>query len=355
MDEPRGTGQLERLRAGNDAAGNVAAHRAPIAVAAAGPTAGPTAGSTLIQFSGVGHTYVSLLGRSVRAVDDFSLEIGDSEVFGLAGPNGAGKSTLISLLLGYLEPTNGAVRIAGLRPRAFVERHGIGYLSELIAIPPKWSVEQALARFGILAGVPPEQLRERTERAIEAMGLDEQRGKRVKQLSKGNLQRLGLAQALLRDERVLILDEPTHGLDPVWTQRFRDVVESLRRPGRVIFIASHNLDELQRLADRVAIIDHGKLQRVVEPRGASAGGAVTPYIITVVGDGEVVREVFAGALPSDDGRTTYDLPAMPLTELNAGLAALVARGVLVADLRPAHSVLEQHFREAVGGGGGDDA
>ena len=281
----------------------------------------------------------------MRAVDDFSLAIGDSEVFGLAGPNGAGKSTLISLLLGYLEPTDGVLRIAGMRPRMFVERHGIGYLSELVAIPPRWSVEDALRRYAILAGVRAHESRARIEYAMELLGLDEQRGKRVKQLSKGNLQRLGLAQALLRDERVIILDEPTHGLDPVWTQRFRDIVEALRRPGRAIFIASHNLDELQRLADRVAIIDRGKLQRVVEPRGLSAQ-TVAPYVIGVVGDGAIVSMVFPGA--EARGTSEYAIPPLDLASLNNGLARLLERGVLVNSVRPTHSVLEQHFREAVG-------
>jgi ABC-type multidrug transport system ATPase subunit len=265
-------------------------------------------------------------------------------VFGLAGPNGAGKSTLISLLLGYLEPTDGEVRIGDLTPRAFIERSGIGYLSELIAIPPRWKLEEALTRYGLLAGVRPADLRARIDAAITMLGLDEHRGKRVKQLSKGNLQRLGLAQALLREDRVLILDEPTHGLDPVWTQRFRDIVQTLRRPGRVIFIASHNLDELQRLADRVGIIDHGKLQRVVEPR-ASAGQIVAPYAITVVGDATAVLEVFPTA--RTNGGSEYELPPIGLPELNAGIAALIGRGVLISSVRPAHSVLEQHFREAI--------
>jgi ABC-2 type transport system ATP-binding protein len=301
--------------------------------------------TALIEFQGVGHTYRSLTGRSVRAVDDFSLTIGESEVFGLAGPNGAGKSTLISLLLGYLEPTHGTVRVAALKPRHFVEHHGMGYLSELIAIPVRWKLEEALHRYAILAGVPRDRIKGRIEEVIALMGLDEQRGKRVKQLSKGNLQRLGLAQALLREERVLILDEPTHGLDPVWTQRFRDVVDALRRPGRVIFIASHNLDELQRLADRVAIIDRGRLQRIVEPRGLQ-GASTAPYSIRVVGDAEVLRSVFPSAESIGDGE--YALPALDLATLNAGVSQLLQRGVLVSSLRPLHSVLEQHFREAVG-------
>jgi ABC-2 type transport system ATP-binding protein len=332
MDESRGTGQLDELRATDGASGHAVGDAAPQR-------------SALIEFRGVGHTYRSFGGRAVRAVDGFSLSIAESEVFGLAGPNGAGKSTLISLLLGYLEPTNGAVTIAGLRPRAYVERFGMGYLSELIAIPPRWTLDESLTRYAILAGVPRPETAKRIDDVVQLLGLEEQRGKRVKQLSKGNLQRLGLAQALLREDRVIILDEPTHGLDPVWTQRFRDVVDGLRRPGRAIFIASHNLDELQRLADRVAIIDQGRLQRIVEPRGLQAA-AIAPYIITAVGDEPIVRSVFPDAVTMVPGE--YGLPPMDLATLNQGIAQLLQRGVLVSSMRPQHSVLEQHFREAVG-------
>jgi ABC-type multidrug transport system ATPase subunit len=336
MDESRGAGQLERLRgwgsdAGHDAAGPDAAR---------GDAAGDSA---LISFESVGHVYRSIFGRSIRALEGFSLTIRESEVFGLAGPNGAGKSTLISLLLGYLEPTEGSIRISGMKPRAFVERHGIGYLSELVAIPPRWTLDEALQRYAILAGIPTAEVRARTARVVELLGLGEQRGKRVKQLSKGNLQRLGLAQALLREDRVIILDEPTHGLDPVWTQRFRDVVDELRRPHRAIFIASHNLDELQRLADRVAIIDRGRLQRLVEPRAAESGEL--PYRITVVGDDGVLLEIFPAAQKRGPGE--FEIPVVELSRLNAGLAELLRRGVLVSNLHPAHSVLEQHFRQAV--------
>lgn len=333
MDESGGSGKLVGVRAGTGDARSL------------GPQPDAASDSTLIEFTNVGHTYRSFAGKNVRAVEGFSLAIGESEVFGLAGPNGAGKSTLISLLLGYLEPTDGTVRIGGLAPRAFVERHGIGYLSELIAMPPRWKLEEALHRYGILVGVRAHETEQRVEAAIALLGLDEHRGKRVKQLSKGNLQRLGLAQALLREERVLILDEPTHGLDPVWTQKFRDIVQALRRPGRAIFIASHNLDELQRLADRVAIIDHGQLQRVVEPRGRGDRSA-TPYIITVAGEHAPVTEIFPAA--QSRGPDEFELAPLDLVALNAGLALLIQRGVLVSSVRPAHSVLEQHFREAVG-------
>jgi ABC-2 type transport system ATP-binding protein len=301
----------------------------------------------VIEFAGVGHTYRNILGRTVRAVDDFSLTIPAGEILGLAGPNGAGKSTLIALMLGFLRPTEGAVRVGGLPPRQYAERHGVGYLSELVNIPQGWRIEHALARYAMLAGVPASAARARTQAVTEQLGLAEHRGKKVKQLSKGNLQRLGLAQALLRNDRVLVLDEPTHGLDPVWTQRFRDVVHGLRSPERTIFIASHNLDELQRLADRVAIIDRGRLQRVVEMRSvAGAAQTTAAYSITLMHGAEHVPAIFPDAVAT--GRGEFTLVPLDVESLNRGIAELLSRGALVTSMTPAHSALETQFRQAVG-------
>jgi len=306
----------------------------------------------VIAFDHVGKRYRSLFGREVRALDDFSVELRAGEVFGLAGPNGAGKSTLISLLLGFLGPSEGTIRIAGLDPRRYVEAHGISYLSELVNIPPSWRAEETLKRFALLAGVAGRARDARVNDVIERMGLEEHRAKRVKQLSKGNLQRLGLAQALLTEERVVVLDEPTHGLDPVWTQRFRDVVGSLRRDDRTILIASHNLDELARLADRVAIIDHGRLQRVVDVRGTAepAAGDRTPYRLVLARGTELLPAVFPAARSL--GQSEFQLDGLTLDEVNAGLAALLAGGALVSMVYPVHSMLEQQFRDAVGVGEG---
>jgi ABC-2 type transport system ATP-binding protein len=300
----------------------------------------------VIEFRNVGKTYRSLLGNSVKAVEEFSLQVVEGEILGIAGPNGAGKSTLIAMMLGYLRPTTGTIQINGLAPRSYVERNGIGYMSELIAIHPKWRADTALVRYAILAGIPDADIPNRVNEVIERLGLAEHRGKRVKTLSKGNLQRLGLAQALLRDDQVLVLDEPTHGLDPVWTQRFRDIVVELRRPDRIILIASHNLDELQRLADRVAIIDHGRLQRVVSTGYEESAPAVTRFRLTLAGGYNRIRESFPSA--ESAGRGEYDVTVGSIRELNSALADLIGKGALVASVVPERSVLEQQFREAVG-------
>jgi len=304
------------------------------------------AAALVIEFRNVGKTYRSLLGNSVKAVEEFSLQVVEGEILGIAGPNGAGKSTLIAMMLGYLRPSRGTVEINGLPPRSYIERNGISYLSELIAIPPKWRADTALVRYATLAGISDAEIPSRIDEVIERLGLAEHRDKKVKALSKGNLQRLGLAQALLRDDQILVLDEPTHGLDPVWTQRFRGIVEELRRPDRTILIASHNLDELQRLADRVAIIDHGRLQRVVSTGYEQNGPTATRFRLTLAGGLDHIRESFP--LAESAGRGEYDVTVRSIQELNAALADLIGRGALVASVVPERSVLEQQFREAVG-------
>ena len=302
----------------------------------------------MISFDGVSKSYRGWMRQETRALENFSLEVNEGEVFGLAGPNGAGKSTLIALLLGFLGPSAGTVLVAGVDPRSYVEQHGAGYLSELISIPPAWRVGTALERYAILSGVGRRALKARVEAAIAQLGLEEHRGKRVRQLSKGNLQRLGLAQALLSDANLVVLDEPTHGLDPVWTQRFRDVVDGLRRPDRTILIASHNLDELARLADRVGIIDHGHLQRIVDVRATQrqvTEGAA--YRLVVTRNEALVASLLPDARSMGGGE--FEVTGVSLDDINAGVAALIQGGAQVSALSPVHSALEQQFREAVGG------
>jgi ABC-2 type transport system ATP-binding protein len=279
----------------------------------------------------------------VRAVDGVSFGVARGEVMGIAGPNGAGKSTLIAMLLGFLSADEGAVTVDGLAPRAYVERTGIAYLPELMNLPLTWRTDEAIDRLATLAGIPKAERAAARERVIEAVGIGEHRRKRLKALSKGNLQRLGLAHALLTDRPVVVFDEPTHGLDPVWTTRFRDIVAGLRRPDRTIVIASHNLDELERLCDRVAIIDRGKVQRIVTVRDVAGSTAPRRWRVRVAAGIEALAaQLEAPVVTGDSLECLADVAG-----LNRALAAAIAQGALVTAVAPAESSLEEAFRTAV--------
>lgn len=297
----------------------------------------------MIVLDNVSKTYRSLRGPEVRAVSNVSLEIRRGEVLGIAGPNGAGKSTLIAMLLGFLSPDEGRLTIEGLAPRAYVERHGVAYLPELMTVPLHWRTDEALRRMAILAGIPADRRAAEVERVIGAVGIAEHRRKKLKELSKGNLQRVGLAQALLTDRAMVIFDEPTHGLDPVWTSRFRDIVASVRRDDRAVIIASHSLDELERLCDRVAIVDRGAIQRVVEVRAGAGVTAARRWRVRVTQAPDAVMAAFTGASANgSDIEFTADVAG-----LNAGLAAAITAGALITSIGPAESSLEEAFRSAV--------
>jgi ABC-type multidrug transport system ATPase subunit len=301
----------------------------------------------VIELDGVGKTFASPFGGATTAVDDVTLAVRPGEVMGIAGPNGAGKSTLLSILLGYMAPSSGSVRIGGLAPRAYVERFGIGYLSELVAINPRWTVDVALARYAALGGVASVEQSLRVDEVIERLGLDEHRRKPIGHLSKGNLQRVGLAQALLQSQTVYILDEPTHGLDPLWTARFRAIVAELRRPTCAILIASHNLEELERLADRVAILNGGRLQRVVEVTRLLPMARALVYRLTIASGADQLPALFPGVV--DLGRGDWAVEVASLAELNERVVALIGRGAVVAGIAPAQSALELEFHDAVEG------
>lgn len=274
---------------------------------------------------------------------DVTLDVAPGEVLGIAGPNGAGKSTIIAMLLGFLSPDTGSVQLDGIGPRAFVEREGVAFLPELMTLPLSWRTDEALRRLAALSGIAAPARTAAVERVIELVGIGEHRTKKLKALSKGNLQRVGLAHALLVDRRVVVFDEPTHGLDPLWTARFRSLVADLRRADRAMVIASHNLDELERLCDRVAIIDRGRIQRIVNVRDAAGSHEARRWRIQVAIGADALAAQFEGAVSQGMSiECTADLAA-----LNRGLAAAIANGALISAVIPAESSLEEAFRSAV--------
>jgi ABC-2 type transport system ATP-binding protein len=307
----------------------------------------------MIRFADVVKEFAGPLARArggkVRALDGVTLDVPPGTVLGLVGPNGAGKSTMIRLLLGYIRPTKGKVEVHGMAPRGYAQRFGVAYVSELVAIPPSWTVRGALETYAALGEV--EQPRARIGEVMERLEITGVADRTVAYLSKGNLQRLAMAQALLAPRRVMVLDEPTSGLDPEWIARLRAVVAEWRAEDaeRTVLIASHNLDELERTADRVAVLQNGRVREVLDLRAAE--GVNPPYRLEVEdtpGAQKAVREIFPGALPEEGPPWAFRVDPAPPRELSAKLAALLARGVVVRALAPQRMRLEERVR--LGGG-----
>ena len=198
-----------------------------------------------------------------RGVEDLTFEVGPGEAFGFLGPNGAGKTTTIRTLLDFIRPTSGSVRVFGLDPRREgVRVHGrVGYLPGELALYERITGEEVLRSFADLRGGGP-GIRARTAQLADRLGVDLTR--RIHELSHGNKQKIGLVQAFMHDPDLLILDEPTQGLDPLVQQTFYSMVEEERARGATIFLSSHVMPEVERLCDRVGIIREGHLATVAD-------------------------------------------------------------------------------------------
>ena len=202
---------------------------------------------------------VSKAFGSVRAVNALSLAVGQGEILGFLGTNGAGKTTTIKMLLGFFRPDAGRVTVLGGDPCDAATRRKIGFMPETAYYYPYLNVRELLAFYGGLCGMSKDQIRTRSEMLIARVGLTDAGNRLLRTYSKGMLQRAGIAQALLHDPDLLILDEPLTGLDPLARIQFRDLILELRRQGKTIFFSSHELSEAELICDRVAILKQGAL------------------------------------------------------------------------------------------------
>ncbi len=198
-----------------------------------------------------------LFGRSVQALRGVSLQVGRGEIFGLLGPNGAGKTTLIKILLGIVRRTGGQAMLLGKAAGRRISRQEVGYLPENHRIPRHHTGNSALEFYAALSHMSGAEIRRRRPELLKLVGLSEWGKASVRQYSKGMLQRLGLAQALMHDPQLLILDEPTDGVDPVGRAELRTLLVELKERGKTIFINSHLLQEIELVCDRVAILHKG--------------------------------------------------------------------------------------------------
>ena len=194
----------------------------------------------------------------VTAVEDLTLTLGKGEIMGFLGANGAGKTTTLKMLLGLVRPTSGTVEVMGGDPSDAKVRAKIGYMPEVATYYPYLNARELLAFYGGLCGLDGKTIRQRTDELLETVGLAEAAKRPLKTYSKGMLQRAGIAQALLHDPDLLVLDEPFTGLDPLARIHFRELMRRLRNDGKSIFFSSHELGETELLCDKVAIMKAGR-------------------------------------------------------------------------------------------------
>ena len=195
----------------------------------------------------------------LRAVDDVSLTIGAGEVYGLIGPNGSGKSTTMKALLGLVQPDSGTCRIFGNDSLKVDSRQQVGFLPENPYFYKHLSGAETLRFYGKLCGLRGATLEQRVKELLELVDLTEAGNRRLGGYSKGMLQRIGLAQALVQEPRLVILDEPTAGVDPIGSRQIRDLIFDLKKRGITVFLCSHLLEQVQEVCDRVGIIHRGRM------------------------------------------------------------------------------------------------
>ena len=258
----------------------------------------------MIEVRGLVKRYGSRL-----AVDHLSFTVPDGQIFGFLGPNGAGKSTTMNLMTGYLGPTEGEVLIDGhsITQEPEKAKAAMGYLPEQPPLYPDMTVEEYLLFAARLKKVPRDQREDQLDRVTEMTGTDRVRERLIRNLSKGYRQRVGLAQALLGFPKVLILDEPTVGLDPKQILEMRQLIRQLAREHTVI-LSSHILSEVQEVCDHLLIIHHGKKVAAGEPAELERSLSGNPALeIVVRGEGEAVQSQLA-LLSGITSLTQHDCP-----------------------------------------------
>ena len=199
--------------------------------------------------------------RSIAAVRDLNLEVSSGQIYGLLGPNGSGKSTTLKILLGLVSPTRGKTEIFGRDSNLVESREAVGFLPESPYFYKYLTGAETLRFYGKLCGLRRAKLRSRVEELLELVGLTSACNRRLGGYSKGMLQRIGLAQALLQEPKLLVLDEPTAGVDPAGAREIRDLILDLKRRGITILLSSHLLGQVQEICDRVGILANGVLVR----------------------------------------------------------------------------------------------
>ncbi|QDV84426.1 ABC transporter ATP-binding protein [Planctomycetes bacterium TBK1r] len=298
---------------------------------------------------------LSLTGRRrIDAVRGVSLQAFPGEVFGLLGPNGAGKTTLIKMLLGVVKPSGGHARLLGQPIGSSAARSRVGYLPESLRVDRHHSARSALRYYGRMSGMTAAEIHSRSDELLKLVGLEGRDRESVRRFSKGMYQRLGLAQALLHDPDLLVLDEPTDGLDPVGRNEVRKVIDRLRDSGKTIFLNSHILQEVEMVCTRVAILAKGEI-KAIGPIDELAHRDQQKLIVEVPGDVEPDWQAIFGDSITVDIESTRVREAFRLSiavvdqdQINAIVDQLRRNDQSIARLEVRRESLEETFMRLVG-------
>jgi ABC-2 type transport system ATP-binding protein len=283
--------------------------------------------------------------REVRAVDGISIQVPRGTTYGLLGPNGAGKTTFVKLLLSSVHPDGGTARLFGRDAREAEARRPVGYLPENHRFPTYFTGAGMLDFYAALSGMDRGARRKRIPELLEMVGLDKWGGVRIGKYSKGMLQRLGLAQALMHSPKLLLLDEPSDGVDPIGRRQIREILHELELKGTTIFINSHLLVEVELFCREVAILRQGKVALVGSVKDLTAGNG---YKLTAAGASErLIDELRAQAVSvaAQNGSAEFLFATRELA--NAAIDSLRAEQCTIESLRVSSSTLEEVFVRTV--------
>jgi ABC-2 type transport system ATP-binding protein len=290
----------------------------------------------VLEFDNVTKEYRSFASkRRLRALDGFSLAVEAGEIFGFLGPNGAGKSTAIHLAMGFMRPTSGSGRLLREPFGHAATRRRVGFLAESVALYHR-PAERLIRFYGALNGMGGTYLENRARQVLEIVKLQDHANRNAGKFSRGMLQRVGLAQAMVNDPELLILDEPTSALDPLARVMVRELLLSARNAGKTVFLSSHLLSEVELVCDRVAVLHRGRLARLGRTADLLQVGEQTEIIVRAIAashfDGAVTR----------DGVVSFSVPSQTQ---RATLEKVWALGGEVVSVNPLRRSLEEIFLE----------
>jgi ABC-2 type transport system ATP-binding protein len=282
----------------------------------------------------------SLGGRKVTALSNLNLSITPGTIFGLLGPNGAGKTTLVKILLGITYPTSGSANMLGTDITDYMMRKKIGYLPENHKFPLYLNGEEVLRYFGRFSGTEDSVLDKRIDELLSIVKLLAWKKSKIKTYSKGMMQRLGLAQALINDPELIFLDEPTDGVDPIGRIEIREILAKLKAQGKTIFLNSHLLSETEMICDRVGILNKGVLIR--ESTVKELTERAEEFIIKTESD---IPEGLFSFTKAAEG--TYNIRVKDTSELNYYIDLIRKNNISIKEVIQQKNTLESMFVEII--------